>query len=259
MRPSLLPHLAASLLCLHVLAGVARADNAVSRISTFDRQACADLRTTHVMRENAPIRCEQLRRVHFSYVDFDGAQHDDGEIVVLAAAALQVQAIFATLLQQRFPLARARPLTHYRGDDEASMRDNNTSAFNDRAITHGHAPSLHAYGLAIDINPVQNPYVNTRSHDARFHPAAGSRYADRTTQRAGMTEEIVELFARHGFPIWGGDWKVPVDYQHFQTSRALARKLAALPPDQAHAAFDSHVAAYRRCRASGRTRIACAQ
>src|SRR5690606_20285183 len=163
-------------------------------------------------------------------------------------------------------LAHARAMMHYRGDDEAAMRDNNTSAFNDRAITGGTVPSLHAYGLAIDINPVQNPYVEIAGDgNARFHPAAGSRYANRAAARpgkparAGMAEDVVELFAQHGFTTWGGDWDAPIDYQHFQVSRTLAQKLAALPPEQARAAFDAHATAYRRCRKGGGTRVACAR
>src|SRR5205823_1268867 len=107
----------------------------------------------------APVRCDQLAIVRFSYVGFDGATHDDGEITVMAAVAQPVRDIFEALRRRRFPLARARSIAHYRGDDAASMADNNTSGFNDRPVTGGGPPSLHAYGLAIDINPVQNPYV----------------------------------------------------------------------------------------------------
>lgn len=243
----------------------AMADGTASaRINQPDAASCTAMQAAGVLRTQSPVPCERLRRVRFAYVDFDGRRHDDGEIVVLDAAAPHVQTLFAALLQQRFPLARARAMKHYRGDDEASMRDNNTSAFNDRAITGGTAPSLHAYGLAIDINPVQNPYIEIADGNAHFHPANGSRYANRAAARpgkparAGMAEEVVELFARHGFTTWGGDWDAPIDYQHFQTSRKLAQQLAALPPDQARAAFDAHVAAYRRCRTGG-TRAACAK
>lgn len=213
------------------------------------------------------MRCAQLRIVHFSYLGFDGKLHQDGEIMVLAAVAEQVQAIFDTLLQRKFAIARASLMQRYRGDDAAAMRDNNTSAFNDRRVTNGSAPSLHAYGLAIDINPVQNPYLQFDAVDkATFLPAAGRAYANRQLSRPGkparkgMAEEVVDIFAKHGFTIWGGDWDAPIDYQHFQVSRSLAKKLAALPNEQGRAVFDAYVAAYRRCLAAkpANTRIRCA-
>lgn len=266
MFPARLALLPFCLACLAAALPAMAADAPGARIAQPDAAACTAMRTAGVLRAHSPVGCDRLRLVRFSYVDFDGRRHDDGEIVVLDAAAPQVGALFDALLQRRFPLARARAMKHYRGDDEAAMRDNNTSAFNDRAITGGTAPSLHAYGLAIDINPVQNPYVEiARDGHARFHPAAGVSYANRAAARpgkparTGMAEEVVELFAQHGFTTWGGDWDAPIDYQHFQTSRRLAQKLAALPPDEARAAFEAHAAAYRQCRAGGGTRAACAR
>jgi len=254
------------LFCLSTALPAMAGDAVTASIVQPDAASCTAMQAAGVLRAHSPVPCNRLRRVQFSYVDFDGRRHDDGEIVVLDAAAPHVRAIFDALLQRRFPLAHARAMMHYRGDDEAAMRDNNTSAFNDRAITGGSAPSLHAYGLAIDINPVQNPYVEIAGDgNARFHPAAGSRYANRAAvrpgkpTRAGMAEDVVELFAQHGFTTWGGDWDAPIDYQHFQVSRTLAQKLAALPPEQARAAFDAHATAYRRCRKGGGTRAACAR
>lgn len=241
----------------------AAAPAANARIVELDSSMCAALRSNGVLGPNAPVSCQQLRIVRFAYLDFDGRQRDDGEIMVMAAAARHVQALFAALLERRFAIAGARLMQHYRGDDQASMRANNSSAFNDRAITNASAPSLHAYGLAIDINPVQNPFVEVgKDGRAQISPAAGSRYLNRQQARPGkparkgMAEEVADLFAEHGFTIWGGDWDAPIDYQHFQVSRTLAKKLAALPPAQANAAFEEHVQAYRRCR-SGKPRAAC--
>ncbi|MNR79332.1 hypothetical protein D3C72_100390 [compost metagenome] len=206
------------------------------------------------MQKDALVSCAQLRIVHFSYLDFDGKLRDDGEIMVLAAVAAQVQAIFDTLLQRRFPIARARLMDHYRGDDVASMRDNNTSAFNDRRITNGKAPSLHAYGVAIDLNPVQNPYLQFEADGkVSYSPAAGSKYANRLpvrpgkAARAGMAEEVVEVFAQHGFLGWGGNWDAPIDYQHFQVNRALTQKMIALPLAEARNLFNTYVERYRSC------------
>ncbi|MDQ7968286.1 MAG: M15 family metallopeptidase [Oxalicibacterium faecigallinarum] len=234
-----------------------------ARVLDVDAPLCQTLRQDGVLRASAPVRCEQLRVVRFTYVGFDGKTHDDGEVTVLAAVADHVSALFSTLRERGFALAGARGMQHFRGDDAASMRANNTSAFNDRAIVSGSAPSLHAYGLAIDINPVQNPFVEIgKDGKAQISPAEGRLYLNRQKERPGkparkgMAEEVVEVFATHGFTVWGGDWDAPIDYQHFQVSRALARKLAALPPEQAKTVFEHHVKTYRQCRAN-KSRSAC--
>lgn len=252
LSPSLSSLLAS--LVLIVVCVSAQAAGSSSRIAEIDPAACKALRDSGVMHATAPVRCDQLRIVRFSYVGFDGRQHDDGEIMVMAAAADHVQAIFDVLLQRRFAIAGARLMNRYRGDDRASMRDNNTSAFNDRAVTGNSAPSLHAYGLAIDLNPVQNPFLQFGDDGkATFSPEDGSRYANRLQQRPGkparkgMAEDVVALFAEHGFVIWGGDWDAPIDYQHFQTSRALAKRLAVLPAAEGRAVFSAYVQRYRAC------------
>jgi hypothetical protein len=236
------------LLVIPLLAGLAPHAHARSGTSGLDVEQCAILKQ-HVLQPGAPVACRQLQIVRFSYVDFDRARHDDGEIMVMAAVAPQVKALFDELLKRRFPLAQARLMEHYQGNDDASMAENNSSAFNDRPITGGSSVSLHAYGLAIDINPLQNPYVQ-RDAQGRlaYSPPAGQAYGKRQASRPGSSEQIVELFAQHGFLIWGGDWKKPVDYQHFQVSRKLAERMAKLPAPQARQVFESTVVAYRACR-----------
>lgn len=240
--------------CLWLLFLVAASASASGGIAEVDEAMCDAMRKTDVLHKNAPVTCAQLRIVRFDYLNLDGQVRKDGEIMVMAAVAEQVQAIFATLLQRKFAIAGARLMHHYRGDDAAAMRDNNTSSFNDRPITQGSAPSLHAYGLAIDINPVQNPFLQlSRDGTAVFSPAAGSNYANRVAIRPGkpirkgMAEEVVQVFAQHGFLIWGGNWDAPIDYQHFQVSRALAERMAALPVAQARELFTAYVDRYRTC------------
>ncbi len=218
---------------------------------------CRAMQELDVLHKNAAVSCAQLRIVYFSYLGFDGKVHDDGAVMVMAALADHVQAIFATLLQRKFAIAGAQLMQHYRGDDLAAMRANNTSAFNDRAVTNGSAPSLHAYGAAIDINPIQNPFVEFEdAGKTRYSPAAGSKYANRLVVRPGkavrkgMAEDVVDVFAENGFLIWGGDWDAPIDYQHFQISRTLAKRLAALPVAQAQVVFNDYVNSYRHCAAA---------
>ncbi len=238
---------------------------AASLSNTFptDAAACAQLKTEHVMQVGAPVTCEQLQTVRFSFIDFDGKLHDDGEVMVMAAVAPQVQAVFAELLARRLPIKQARLMGHYHGDDDASMADNNTSAFNDRPMTGGGALSLHAYGLAIDLNPLQNPYISRNAQgQAEVSPPAGQPYTARTKMRPGMVnQQIADVFARHGFFIWGGNWKQPIDYQHFQVSRKMAEHLAALPTDQARKEFESSIIAYGHCiknaQSKMKARVAC--
>ena len=202
------------------------------------------------------IGCDRLALIRFSYVGFDTALHDDGEIVVMDAAARQVRRIFETLRNMRFPIAKARLLNIYNGDDDASMADNNTSAFNDRPISPGGTISLHAYGLAIDVNPVQNPVVERSGARLTFRPAEGVKFANRSNDRpgkdfrSGMTEMIIDVFADNGFLIWGGYWDEPIDYQHFQVGRKTAEHLASVSPTEAAEIFDRMVASYHACRRS---------
>lgn len=222
--------------------------------AALDAAACDRLKAAGVIAEHAPVGCDRLAVVRFPYIDFSGVQHADGEIMVLAAVAPEVGQLFHQLHQRRFPLARARLIEHYRGDDDASMRDNNTSAFNNRQITGGGPPSLHAYGLAIDINPLQNPFLQADAQGvARVSPPAGTAYLNRRSNRPGkparpgMAEPLVRLFAQHGFTAWGGDWDTPIDYQHFQFSRASAERLAALPVAQARMLFLRQLGPLRKC------------
>lgn len=228
--------------------------SALPASAALDAAACDRLKAAGVIDPRAPVGCERLAIVRFAYIDFSGVQHDDGEIMVLAAVAPEVGQLFRQLRQRGFPLARARLIEHYQGDDVASMRDNNTSAFNNRRITGGGPASLHAYGLAIDINPLQNPYLLADAQGAaRVSPAAGTAYLNRRSNRPGkparpgMAEPVVGLFAQYGFTVWGGYWDTPIDYQHFQFSRASAERLAALPEAQARTLFLRQLGQLRKC------------
>lgn len=223
-------------------------------IVPIDASACDDMKVHHVLSPQPRVGCDRLKLVKFAYVDFDGRLHADGEVVVMDAAAKHVLSLFNSLRRLHFPIAKAVLMNRYDGNDNASMDDNNTSAFNDREITSGGLPSLHAYGLAIDVNPIQNPYVTRSGATLTFNPASGVEYANRLNDRPGkknregMAESAVETFAENGFLIWGGYWDDPIDYQHFQVERKFAERLAQLAPAKAEAAFDKLVERYRRCR-----------
>ncbi len=219
----------------------------IEAIAPISAAFCENMRTHHALGTNPKVGCDRLRLVKFRYFGFDGQTHDDGEIVVMDAAALHVLRVFDALRKMRFPIFKARPIDEFEGNDDASTRANNTSAFNDRNVSGGSAPSLHAYGLAIDLNPVQNPFLVRTDGAIRIDPPAGADYLNRTSERPGMAEAVVRVFADGGFLIWGGHWHNPIDYQHFQISRKMAERLAALPPSQAASEFDRVVDRFRDC------------
>ncbi|HEY5253040.1 MAG TPA: M15 family metallopeptidase [Acidobacteriaceae bacterium] len=202
---------------------------------------CEHMQAHHVLNPGAPVGCERLSLITFTYLGFDGQQHQDGEIIVMDAVANQVLQIFDNLRARGFPIASAGLMDEYNGDDEASMAANNTSSFNVRPIAGGGSISLHAYGAAIDLNPVQNPYLKRSGGVLTISPKSGTKYMNRHEVRPGMAESVIPLFANHGFSIWGGHWKNPIDYQHFQLSLALAKKLARLSSADAKTFFENQV------------------
>lgn len=163
-------------------------------------------------RSGCPVGPSQLRRVRVDYWGYDGVAHR-GDLIVRATVAHDVAGAFGRLYDARFQIQRIHPVQRYGSDDDASMAANNTSAFNCRRVTGGSGWSEHAGGTALDINPIQNPYV-TRS--GTVLPPAGRPYADRTLKVAGTINRngvVRRAFAEIGWE-WGGDWSNPKDYQH---------------------------------------------
>ena len=161
------------------------ADEQGGKIAPISSALCDDMKSRNVMRPVSPLSCERLRLVSFPYVGFDDRVHGDGEIVVMDAAAEYVLRIFAKLREMRFPIAKVRLMNHYNGNDSASTADNNTSSFNARKSTGGNSLSMHAYGLAIDLNPVQNPYATQSGSGRRYMPRPGAAYSNRSNIRPG--------------------------------------------------------------------------
>ena len=164
-----------------------------------------------------PVGPSQLRRIRLRYWGFDGAAHI-GQIVVNEAVTSAVTGVFARLYAERFPIRRMQPVDAYRGSDPRSMAADNTSGFNCRyAVAPGPKSwSVHAYGEAIDVDPVENPYLE----GGKVRPAAGAAYVRRTSARPGMAIAgglLVQAFARAGW-AWGGRWTASPDYQHFSAN-----------------------------------------
>lgn len=166
------------------------------------------------MHSGCPVGYDDLRLVVLTHRGFDDRLHR-GELVVHRDAVTDLRSVFAAMYEDDFPMRSVRRIDHFGGNDDRSMAANNTSAFNCRRVAGSSSWSWHAYGTAIDINPVQNPYV---SGSNRFSPPAGSEYANRDNVRPGMVIEgdaIVDAFDAAGWD-WGGRWDSIKDYQHFE-------------------------------------------
>ncbi len=166
-------------------------------------------------RPGCPVRIGDLRLLRASYRGFDGATHQ-GVLVVNVDAVPAVVAALRSLFDARFPIRRMRLVEGYGADDDRSMAADNTSAFNCRRVTGSGTWSEHAYGRAIDVDPLENPEIR----GSVVSPPGGAAYVDRSRRAPGMIhagDATVRAFAAVGWR-WGGYWHSPKDYQHFSAT-----------------------------------------
>ena len=166
-------------------------------------------------RSGCPVGLSDLRRLTVSFWGFDGRSHS-GTLIVHRSVAGPVVRVLGRLYVARFPIRQMTPVDAYGGDDFRSIEADNTSAFNCRPATGSSHWSEHAYGKAIDLDPLENPYVSggETSH------VASRRYLDRSLRLPGMIhpgDVVVRAFAAEGCG-WGGVWSGIRDYQHFSVS-----------------------------------------
>lgn len=195
--------------------------------------------------DNCPVAIDRLMLVEFPFQDFAGALKM-GELICLDVVSQSVANIFKQLFEANFPIHQATLLDKLNYDDEESMKSNNTSCLNNRLIASTNKLSIHSYGLAIDINPEQNPMISfgNRSNfytECKIFPSNGKGFLNRMLLKPGMVEPIVEIFFKNGFDIWGGLWQSPIDYHHFEVNRDLAAKLSSCTKDQASALWVNHL------------------
>lgn len=163
-------------------------------------------------REDSPAALESLALVTVRYYDFSG-EIKTGELIVHHQLAGELLEIFEELYEAGFPLESVARIELYGCDDDASMAANNSYAFCTRAIAGTKRFSMHSYGMAVDLNPVQNPYMLAGT----VQPEAAATYLDRGDVRPGMIisgDACHTAFTSRGW-TWGGDWPSP-DYQHFE-------------------------------------------
>jgi hypothetical protein len=163
-----------------------------------------------------PVGLDRLRLMKLSVWGFDG-QVQRGRLVVNEDAAGPLLTVMHRLFHLRFPIRRMRLVDAYGADDHRSMEADNTSAFNCRFVAGTNHWSEHAYGRAIDVNPIENPYADGQGY---VSPPQGAPFADRSRRARGLIHRggaVVAAFAAVGWG-WGGDWEWPKDFQHFSAT-----------------------------------------
>jgi D-alanyl-D-alanine carboxypeptidase len=201
---------------------VARSDQAAGPRFTFSARRLGPATRARVRGSSwhpgCPVALDDLRLLRIGYWDFGGHARV-GRMIVAASAVGAVRGAFDRLFHARFPIRRMRLVDDYGASDFASIAADNTSAFNCRNATGSSRFSEHAFGRAVDIDPIENPYVYP---DGTTVHAASRAYLDRSRHRPGMAFPggvLVRAFAAVGWG-WGGNWRPPsaTDYQHFSAT-----------------------------------------
>jgi len=172
-----------------------------------------ELITGSTFHDNTPFDYDFLSLLTLTHIDFDG-HYQIGQMIVAAEIAYEVLDIFEEIFEARFPIHSILLIDYFGADDYLSLEANNSSAFNFRYIAGTNMISRHGFGMAIDINPVQNPYYR----HGIIKPAIGADYLDRENVRPGMItpgDAVYTAFVNRGW-IWGGNWTSPRDYHHFE-------------------------------------------
>ena len=168
-------------------------------------------------KENCTTPREDLRYLKVLHYNKEGEELE-GELICHKDIADDLLAIFRELHRAKYPIERMVLIDEFDADDEASMRANNTSAFNFRPASGMRRLSKHSTGMAIDINPLYNPLVKHREGRTQVYPSTATPYIDRTRDfpyKIVKGDLCYRLFKQHGFS-WGGDWRRSKDYQHFE-------------------------------------------
>ena len=195
----------------------------------FDR-----MKRGNTYKKDCIVPREDLRYLLVLHKDKEGNTHQ-GEMVVHKLIAADVLEIFEKLYDAGYPVERMVLPDNYLADDESMMRDNNTSGFNFRFVSHTNRISKHGLGMAVDINTLYNPYHKIVTKDDGttveiIEPATGAAYLDRTRDFDYKIEKgdlCYRLFTEKGF-VWGGDWPDRKDYQHFELPADITDKYSEM-------------------------------
>jgi hypothetical protein len=189
-----------------------------SDISTITPEIKQRMIKGNSWRNDCPVALKDLRYLRIKHINFEG-EDQMGEMIVHRDVSVEVTEIFEALYHADYPVNKMRLVSDYQGSDWQSIEADNTSAFNCRKATGSKKFSKHSYGKAIDINPIENPYVfrsGKSSHKASTPYLQRKRRSEITSQRAILLpqDKAVKIFKKYGWK-WGGDWSGVKDYQHF--------------------------------------------
>lgn len=163
-----------------------------------------------------PLSPQDLTHVQVPYWGLDHQSHT-GVLVVNKNIKTQLQEIFQEIYKAKFPIAKIKPLEDYNNNEEKAMEDNDTFSYHCKKMTsNANRFSKHAYGLAIDINPLENPYVSK----TLTLPTTAKNYVNRNQNIPGMItpeSSVYKIFIENNWK-WGGNWKAFKDYHHFETT-----------------------------------------
>ena len=166
----------------------------------------------NTFKDNCPVKIINLRHIKVSYINYEN-KNKIGELIVHNKISKNIVLVFKELYKIKFPIYSLKLMYHYNGKDRASMKANNTSSFNCRKVAGKTVWSNHAYGQAIDMNPLVNPFVQGNY----VSPKVSKILKNRSLKRKGMirkNDEVYKIFKKYGWQ-WGGNWKSIKDYQHF--------------------------------------------
>jgi len=191
------------------------------RIPAFSAKVSAPLTARdlpHTWHHGCPVSPGELRAIRMPFIGFDHRAHN-GTLIINAGVADKVIKVFSILYRARFPIRIMKPVDVFHGSDDRSTAADNTAGFNCRFAVAAGPPhwSMHAYGLAIDVDTIENPYIEPGQP---IDPPASAAYANRSDIRPGMAYPggvLVSAFSSIGWG-WGGDWAGAVDYQHFSSN-----------------------------------------
>ncbi|WP_083568587.1 M15 family metallopeptidase [Arcobacter sp. LA11] len=170
-------------------------------------------------KKDCPIELNNLRYLNLSYIDFEG-NTKIGELIVHKDVSIEIVDIFKKLYETKYPIYKMELVSNYKGNDFDSIEANNTSAYNCRNIEGTTKWSRHAYGKAIDINPIQNPYISKTGNISHKESLKYEKRAhinlDNPNDKSMILKDdyIVKVFKKYRW-VWGGDWRTIKDYQHF--------------------------------------------
>lgn len=198
-----------------------------SRISRISEEDAKNMIKSNIWSPENPVHYSRLVTLRIKFWNFN-MESTEGELCVFDTLANQVLDIFDKLFDLKFPINKIKTMDKYHGSDIESMNANNTSGFNGRKVMRTNEWSSHAYGMAIDINPYQNPYLVKRtSIQCDVYPEGSFSYLNRIETRPGMVEEILDVMKETVFSVWGGEWSGErIDYHHFQVSWDMIHRLS---------------------------------